>query len=123
MFMLIAMAAFVIFWVAWPRHAAIRFLVDRHNAPIEIANPFRAGTSEALDYERTKKPLIIQRIQRSQSRGLRLENLISHERTATDILLARQTFDFEMSSFTICRGEVVWGPKCFLDHAGGRSYY
>ena len=116
---LIALVASACFWITWPKRAALDFLVARHAKRMDVQNPYQAGTPEAVDFEKNRKPIIVRQRQKQK---LNIEKLVPHKRTITDLLLSRQSFDFEMSCFTICRGKVVWGPRQFWSFPGGRSY-
>ncbi len=117
----VAFAACARSWIVWPRQTAVTFLMEREaaNKAAGVSNPFRDGTLEFFDFETNQKPLLSKQL---LERKLDVTGLTPHDRNLMDILLARQTFDFQTESFTVCRGKVVWGPKSFWAWLGGRSY-
>ena len=113
---LLTLIAFAISWVSWPWRSAEAYVNDHFRNRIEMENPFVEGSLEHSKFEKSKAQLL-------ERERVRISNLklIAHRRSVADIIAGRQTFDFGMVEFTICRGQLVSGPKPFFQ--SGARYY
>ena len=100
-------------WVGWPNRTAERFVDEHYRTNIDVPNPFRFGTAEFSTFEKKRRPQLIHEERQRVSEV----NLVPHKRTLIDVMAGRQTFDFGMDEFTICRGDVASGPTPFFDSA------